>query len=733
MRPVLREFFLKYNMPAVYLVLYLAVAVLLSVFPLLNDLDYEYHVLMSIAGSWLAGMAVLNGSAVKRQPADTTAEVLPVFFSGNFIIPGAMILFGFLIECIICFTGPACCRMRFAVLFILFQGPGILFGFAVALMFIQQLRRFRKTAFTLLWPFSLLYNLYQIYALPPVSGYSLFWGYFAGPVYDEWIPVTWPFVAGRVWLIIWIIFLLWLTLYPKFKIYHRRSFCWLTAGVVVYNLFNYLLVDNSYAALHADMRRFKVHEHITVWTTPDVPETEVRPLFNKIRYDYESLSDYLHIASQPEITVYLYSDDEEKKHILGAGETNLAKLWRNEVHVNLADADAVLRHEMAHLLAGEFGNRLYGTLDVGLLEGLAVACEWPVRYLNPHQWSAVLEKKTQLPDIEKMIRGKLFFTAPGRLGYTVSGSFCRWLIDTYGIDKFKRLYAGFSYTDCYSRTVNQLIDEWRHFIRTVPVDSSDLQLTEWLLRPGVFQKRCVHVAADLLHEARKQAAFHNWEQSINYYAEALRLNPMNEVLRLEYARAVFYSGRYDETLRIISEPEYPESSYWAQGRRLMLMGDVLLMQNRPDSAAATYQRITATYASPGQFYESAVFRIEMIRLNEIHTLQNIISIPQDNINISLENIVCDKACESPLLRLARFFQTNKEPLRCIRLLETVQPFTDSILEMNRLNLLLECYIYLGYYEKTDTIIQSLTNRAVRHSDREWVLQKSHYLQWLKRQ
>ena len=104
-------------------------------------------------------------------------------------------------------------------------------------------------------------------------------------------------------------------------------------------------------------------------------------------------------ATQP-VHAFFYRSMEEKRRLMGAGATFIAKPWRDEVHLQLGGwPHPVLAHEVVHAVAryasrGPFA--VSGTLggwfpNPGLIEGVAVAIAWDDRDgLTPDEWSAAL-------------------------------------------------------------------------------------------------------------------------------------------------------------------------------------------------------------------------------------------------------------------------------------------------------------------------------------------------------
>src|SRR5690606_1785323 len=94
----------------------------------------------------------------------------------------------------------------------------------------------------------------------------------------------------------------------------------------------------------------------------------------------------------------------------------------------------VLRHELAHVVAGGFGDPIFGVsargplglplwFNVGLLEGIAVAADWPGRRgegLTPHEAVRAMQELGFEPPIERLLSTGFFAFSSAR-SYPVAG------------------------------------------------------------------------------------------------------------------------------------------------------------------------------------------------------------------------------------------------------------------------------------------------------------------------
>ena len=57
------------------------------------------------------------------------------------------------------------------------------------------------------------------------------------------------------------------------------------------------------------------------------------------------------------------------------------------------------------------------------------------------------------PNLESLFTLTGFVQANPSISYTLAGSFCRFLIDSFGVNRFKRLYAGGDFKDVYQENL----------------------------------------------------------------------------------------------------------------------------------------------------------------------------------------------------------------------------------------------------------------------------------------
>jgi hypothetical protein len=159
----------------------------------------------------------------------------------------------------------------------------------------------------------------------------------------------------------------------------------------------------------------------------------------------------------------------------------------------------VLSHELVHAIAGSFGGPLYGaSVCPGLIEGLAEALEEGMdREPARHDRAAAALDKGWLPRPEEFI-GPLAFGSSGmRRSYDSAGSFCGYLLYAYGPEPFREAYCWGTLEEAYGKTIPELGEEWRAFLRGVPFDEEALEAASHRFDPAAqppfYSTKCPRV------------------------------------------------------------------------------------------------------------------------------------------------------------------------------------------------------------------------------------------------
>ena len=252
------------------------------------------------------------------------------------------------------------------------------------------------------------------------------------------------------------------------------------------------------------------------------------------------------------IDVFLFRGADEKGRLTGAWATHFTKPWLRQIHTHAnAEGALVLRHELVHALTARWGRapfavcaRLLGLeVQSGIVEGLAVAVDWPVHELTIHEWSRAMRLAGLAPDIRSIVGPTGFAAQSQGRAYTLAGSFLRFLLDSRGGARMARLYRDGDFEAAYGESLDSLAREWERFLDTVPLEGAAREAAlDRFRRPSIFGRPCARELALLRADADAAAGAGNQELAANLLGRCAQIDPGDPALQEALWRAQREAG-----------------------------------------------------------------------------------------------------------------------------------------------------------------------------------------------
>ena len=383
--------------------------------------------------------------------------------------------------------------------------------------------------------------LWRFYSAPPAFVYSALIGYYPGNLYDENVQLgatlMWSRLEVAAWTVAFVALVACCIDVPRFRLGRaprpagRR---WLPALVAMAALAGGLVLHHDSATLGyaieaediqavLDGRVETAHFIIHYARTPDI-EKAIQLIAEDHEFRYAQDVATLGAAPDGKLRSYYFANAEQKARWMGARHVEMAKPWRREIYIDdSAFPHRALRHEIAHAVASAFGDPIFGVAmrdgvlaNPGLIEGLAVATDWPGDGpLTPHEQVRALQVLGFEPSIRELFSLGFLANSSAR-GYTTAGSFVRYLLDHYGADKLRALYrSGDDFTGVYGESIDQLESEWRAMVATIVLPPGTTEaLRERFRGGGVFSRPCPHAIAARGEQAAIAEAYGEHDKAI---------------------------------------------------------------------------------------------------------------------------------------------------------------------------------------------------------------------------
>ena len=262
---------------------------------------------------------------------------------------------------------------------------------------------------------SLLLLIANFYFTPAIFAYDPFLGYFPGPLYDEDVALRGPFYWSRLYQLCWLALVVTLTgqlvsgadLVLRFRpLTIRRGWLLISLLLLIVSILitagrDKLGITSSTGHLIDVLSGHHRTEHFDIHYPPELDPHQVERLVEDHEFRYQQLRSTLH-ADPGRIRSFIFASDQQKRRLMGAAKTLIAKPWRNEVYLSQQRfPHPLLKHELAHVFLGQFGDAALrismGKISlpvlpialpvpiIGLIEGVAVAVDWPAQEdATPH-------------------------------------------------------------------------------------------------------------------------------------------------------------------------------------------------------------------------------------------------------------------------------------------------------------------------------------------------------------
>lgn len=411
---------------------------------------------------------------------------------------------------------PNCAYPEGLLFYALFPVPTVLLAVALAFALVRWDILWRRGWLVLIGlGICIAGPIYDVGFHPQFYTYNHIFGGVLGPIYDEELAVRSGLFAFRGLTLLWAGSLM---LVGFLRDSLRRTVVAVAATIVVlviglaYAFSAEIGLNTTVEVIEEALPGRLSTPHFDIYYDPQVmTAAELKAVADEHEFRYHQLSAALDVEVDGRILSFIYPDPDTKADLTGARYTNVAPVWLRmpQTHVLASEFRRVFPHELAHVFSREFGLPIVNaSLAIGLVEGLAVALEPPDGLPTPHeQVSAALLSSTIAADgaavegsrdLATVVAAHLspagFWTGRGAVSYTTMGSFVRYLLERYGPEQMKSVYATGNFEDVYGKPVERLAEEWAEAVLALPsieASSGSLVAARFAV-PSLFEKRCPH-------------------------------------------------------------------------------------------------------------------------------------------------------------------------------------------------------------------------------------------------
>lgn len=609
---------MKERRPAMWIGFLVVLGAIFCFVPLFDVLGYEFSAVIGTfagVGTGTIGVGVVHRTRERKESLSVGRLFVRAWTAGllTLVLPLVFILANAI-------RVKNCDILTGLAFYAAIPGVSVTYGAGVGTFFGLVTRTSRRG--TLLWIAWLLGSvglaLFHLIREPPKFLYHPLFGFVPGPLYDEEVTLTGKLLLAQgMSLLTTTTFLTaaWTTYHPQtqrlslsVEILRQRRF---PLGLTLLGLGVLGVGETKAGALgirptRQDLwrvldGRYETPHFVFYFERGASTESEIQLFAQDAEFRYDQLICFFGLELRRKVGIYLYTSPEQKRHWIGAANTSLADPVNDEIHLNLSEfPHPTLKHELAHLFAGEFHSWIKLSPAIGLLEGVAVAADWDDGRLTVHQGARAMQRLGILPETKRLMKPWGFWGESASRAYTAAGSFCRWLIETYGMASFARLYPTANFQRVYGKSLRHLDDEWKAFLQTVPLSESNLrEVKRRFQQKSLFQKTCAHTLSHLEEEARRRYTKRDYRGARSFYERILALEPKNPHIRWRLVQTDIAAGEWRRVRQTASAlAEDPQAGDLFRLLAQEALADANWRLGDPESAREGFEAVLRANYSP---------------------------------------------------------------------------------------------------------------------------------------
>lgn len=592
------------------LVLYLILALGLSLAPLYRGLGFERAFATGVITPFLAAMWAARApspSPWRRWVEASLGVCVGVAFSA---------LAGAIVE----WASMPCDQKAGLLWMVLLPGVGGVYGAAVGAAVRARSPAVSALAIAMVMAGHLVLVATRLYLQPQVYVYSVWFGYWPGSLYDEALELQTALLAHRALTLA--VAGLWVAARAALDAGTTRA--WIGAGLLaaVTAGVRWSGPELGFVTTRQDLQVILPvvveTEHFRIHLPADVDDATARAMAREHEFSYAQLLPFFGLEPAGTVDSWVFASRDQKAQALGLRGTQMARPWSREFFIHdVKVPHPSVQHELAHVFAAEWAEgplRVPTTavvmVNIGIVEGVAVAAAPRPSPLSLHAGARAMKEFGVLPDLTQALRWDGFWGHASSRAYAAAGSFVRFLLDERGgREALAELYRSNDFRRAYGASLDVLVEQWLGMLDRVEL--TDLQ-RRWAehryRRAGIFQRVCPHETANLRAEGRSKQARGDVDGARAAYDAAYAFNP-DPGYHLDLAKKLFEAARTEPALEILAWLPDRLPTHYHRDLRSQLRANAAWLEGDLEQARAGFQ------SAPPTTYDEA--RLHAARLDAL--------------------------------------------------------------------------------------------------------------------
>ena len=557
-------FGLENSLP-VYLLIIIVFDLILILLPLTKVFGFEYSVANSVLLVFLSGIFSIR--LLTNYPSQESKKTVTksLIFAGLFLI-----LLPALISVTNSFFAVKCSLMDGFLFYLVITFPAFIIGSGLGFFISLIFKRFNILIFIVVFFLILLIPLLEFYYNPQVYFYNPILAFLPGTIYDEALRVDINLVVYRALNLFFFGSIFYVSYQMYYKKNHTTKKFLIFVVILISTLFIYFSPLFGYstdkARIEKELTGTIDTPHFIIHYSPKENKDLINDIAIHHEYYYKVLSKFFNVRINKKIESFLFLNDEQKKRLFGSANADVAKPWLLQVYISYEDYNTTLKHEIAHCFTSAFAHGLFKVADdfnPYLIEGAAVAAD-PVYDENDiHFMAAMAYHFGYKTDLKHLFNLLSFFKQTSSISYIFAGSFSKYLIDKYGIEKYKKLYSDLDFKKIYGTTIDTLNMNYSKFLDQINTKGNANKAYYYFGRKSIFYKVCPRYIASRLIEAWELYNIKSYEEAKNIFGNIFKLGK-NYAALIGMAECESKLGHNDKAVSLLEKnlSFYKNSAYY---------------------------------------------------------------------------------------------------------------------------------------------------------------------------
>ncbi|MCX6167919.1 MAG: hypothetical protein NTX65_01145 [Ignavibacteriales bacterium] len=579
------------DIASVYLLVLIIINILLTKLPLTGTIGFEFAAINGILLFLFGGLTAQ--SKFKKNSYKSFLELL----NNNKILFLSFLLLPFLISLIPSLFISKCPIIDGVLFFFVITIPSFIFGLVTGYFSFSVTPKYALFFFLVLFFVILLSSLVEFFLNPQIYFYNPIFGFYPGTIYDEDLSVDKLLIGYRICNIIFFVAMVLIAKRISSKVFFKRILISSSLLIIVI-AFIFLKPILHFATdknrLDRNLSKSITTEHFHVHLPDSLKNKEAifAALLNEYYFDQLTIELKFHTDKQ-KIDSYIFSNRDQKRELLGSGNADIAKPWLNQIYLNFSNYEGSLKHELAHVIAARSGKNILKVAEnfnPSMIEGFAMAFEDNYNGNPVHYMAKLANQAGYKISIEKLFEGLNFFSKNSSISYIYCGSFIKYLVDKYGVEKIKTLYSNTDFTMIYGKNLSALVVEYNDFLKIYQINVNNSKAQLYFGGTTIFKKFCPRVAGAEVKKAWNLFNTKRISDALNLFQKVYSYSNSYQSL-IGIIACYSKEKKYSEAEKVLNEQlvNFKKSQYFFYLE--LALGDLFIETNRKSDAVAVYDSL----------------------------------------------------------------------------------------------------------------------------------------------